>query len=436
MAGVLMTSLKYYYLATGDEEVAGRIVKIANWLVENLYDREADGFRYTACPHTGVSASSSMIMGNGLAFAANYSGDEDLMKLTRRTFVRGFLAFSGGAHGKTIAYATCAAPLAIHEISRFPGPALDELHGEMVEAAHDPARRRLPSIVPNPDFERDLSGWRVRAGLALSHNTEIAHTGTGSAMAEGTIEGQNEYFVTHYACGPPWEITWLEPGEDYRLQLWLRVDEFEGKPAPTARISTRSKGVTRGSFETGEYDLARLGQWQLLQTEFTAPEDTDAAYIAVNTRDHDPKTVRMYLDDVAVVPVGEEPRETYVWATGEATEAALSGGVAVVAEGIMDGWDVLAAPEGAAGEATFTLELSQEDDYVLLLRAQLAGEGAAALPVLLNGEPAGEARVADDGWTWLAVGDRRRLPAGEHTVTVRFPRDADVMLHSVLLTNR
>jgi hypothetical protein len=144
----------------------------------------------------------------------------------------------------------------------------------------------------------------------------------------------------------------------------------------------------------------------------------------------------MYLDDVAVVPVGEEPRETYVWATGEATEAALSGGVAVVDEGIMDGWDVLAAPDGAAGEATFTLELSQEDDYVLLLRAQLAGEGAVALPVLLNGESAGEARVADDGWTWLAIGDRRRLPAGEHTVTVQFPRDADAMLHSVLLTNR
>lgn len=436
MAGVLMTALKYYYLATGDAEIAERIVKIANWLVENVYDPDRDNFRYTSCPFTNVSESSPMIMANGLAFAANYSGDRELMDLTRRTFIRGFVAFAGGAHGKSFAYATCSAPMAIHEISLFPGPTLAELAAELLEVAHDPGRQRLPSIVPNPDFEDGLDGWRTRSGPAFSLSTDIVHTGRASAMAEGIIERQNEYFVTYYECGPPWEIMSLVPGEDYRLQLWLRVDEIsEGAPAPTARISTRSRGKTRASFETGEYDLSRLGEWQLLEREFTVPEETDAAYIAVNTRSGDPRSVRMYLDDVAIVPADRPRRETYVWAIAEATEADREGGAQIVPEGIMDGWQVLSAPGGAAGEATFRLELPFADDYALLLRAKSGADGDARLTASIDGGPAGGASITGDGWSWITVGERRRLAAGAHTIAVSFPAGAEAMLHSVLLTN-
>ncbi len=437
MAGVMMTSLKYYYRATGDEEVAERIVKMANWLVENLYDREADNFRYTACPHTNVSTSSPLIMGNGLAFAANYSDDRELMDLARRTFVRGLLAFVGGSHGKTIAYGTCAAPLAIHEISKFPGPTLDELYAEMVEAAHDPARRRLPSIVPNPDFEQDLNGWRVRSGLELSRSTEVAHTGDASAMAEGTIEGQNEYFVTTYSCGPPWEIMSLQPGETYRLQLWLRVDEFEGEaPAPNARVSVRSKGVTRRSFETGKYDLSRLGEWQLLEREFTVPDETDAAYIAVNTRSHDAQTVRMYLDDVAIVAADAPRKGTYVWALKQSTEASVTGGVKLAPEGIMDGWDVLASPDGEVGSASFTLTVPADGEYSLLMRAKSTDGAETVLTAAVDGDAQPGVTVSDDAWQWLTITDDLHLGAGEHAVTVAFPDGAEAMVHSVLITDR
>ncbi len=436
MSGVLMTSLKYYHLATGDEEIAQRIVKIANWLVENLYEPEEDSFRYTACPHTWISSTSPMIMGNGLAFAANFSGDEDLMELTRRTFLRGFIAFSGGSAGKSIASSTSSAPMAIHEISQFRGPALDELHAQLVEAAHDPARRRLPGIVPNPDFERDLGGWTVRSGLTLTRSTDVAHTGQASAMAEGTIERQNEYFVTRYSCGPPWEIMWLESGEEYRMQLWLRIDDIsDGAPPPTARLAVRSKGVTKGAFATNEYDLTRLGEWQLLETEFTVPEGTDAAYIAVSSHTPDPVTTRMYLDDVAIVPASAQQRDTYAWAIAEAVEATLEGGVAVVSEGILDGWDVLATSEEDSGTATFTLDLPLEDEYTLMVRAKATGDDVTSLEATLGGEPAGEALVADDGWSWTTIG-QRRLEAGAHSVTVGFPAGGEAMVHSVLLTNQ
>ncbi|MFP4248233.1 MAG: hypothetical protein ACLFU7_01165 [Armatimonadota bacterium] len=436
MSGVLMTSLKYYHLATGDEEVADRIVKIANWLVENLYEPEEDSFRYTACPHTWISSTSPMIMGNGLAFAANYSDDEDLMELARRTFLRGFIAFSGGSAGKSIASSTSSAPMAIHEISKFPGPTLDELHSQLVEAAHDPARRRLPAIVPNPNFERDLGGWTVRSGLTLTRSTDVAHTGEASAMAEGTIEGQNEYFVTRYSCGPPWEIMWLEPGEDYRMQLWLRIDDIsDGAPPPTARLAVRNKGVTKGAFATNEYDLSRLGEWQLLETEFTVPDGTDAAYIAVSSHTHDPVSARMYLDDVAIVPASAERRDTCVWSIAEAVEATPDGGVSVVSEGILDGWDVLATSEDASGSATFTLDLPLEDEYALMVRAKGTDDDPANLEVTLDGEPAGEIAVTGDGWSWITAG-QRRLDAGAHSVTIGFPAGSGAMIHSVLLTNQ
>ncbi len=434
MAGVLMTSLKYFYLATDDDEVAERIVNISDWLIENLYEPEEDNFRYTACPYTNLSTTSPMIMGNGFAFAANYSGDEELMELTRRTFLRGFFAFAGGARGRASAYATNAAPLAIHEISRFPGPTLDELYEEILIAAQDPARRRLPSLVPNPDFERDANGWRSRGALQFSHSTDVAHTGRGSAMVEGTLEGQNEYFVTFYECGPPWEIVWLEPGADYRMQLWLRVDEIsEGAPAPSARLAPRSRGVTRGSFTTNEYDLDRLGEWQLLETEFTVPDETDAAYIAVNTNTREAVTTRMYLDDVNIVRASEPYRETYVWATADAVDAETSGGVTLTPEGIMDGWDVLANPDGAAGTAEFTLNLSLEDEYTLLLRARTEGQ-ATQVGVAIDGEPQGEITIDDDALGWIDAGTYR-LDAHEHTLTVSFPEDSQMALYSVLLTN-
>ncbi|MGI5817552.1 MAG: carbohydrate binding domain-containing protein [Armatimonadota bacterium] len=436
MAGVLMTSLKYFYLATGDEEVAERIVKIANWVVESLYEPEEDNFRYTSCPHTNISTSSPTIIANGLAFAANYSGDEQLMELTRRTFLRGFLAFAGGSQGKSFASATCSAPMAIHEISRFSGPTLDELYTQLVETARDPARRPLPSIVPNPNFEDGLSGWRARPGPAFSLSTDVVHSGRASAMADGTIQGQNEYFVTHYDCGPPWEIMSLDPGEDYRMQLWLRIDEItEGAPAPSARLAPRSKGVTRGSFTTNEYDLSRLGEWQLLETEFTVPAETDAAYIAVSTHTRDAVTVRMYLDDITIVPADQPRREVYAWVAGKATEAEPAGGVAVTPEGILDGWEVLATPDGAAGTATFALDLPVDDDYAVLVRAKGIADGDGRLDVAIDGEPHGSALVGGDGWSWVAVGAPLRLSAGAHTVTVGFPANVEVMLHSVLVTN-
>lgn len=438
MAGVLMTALKYYYEATGDEEIAERIVKIANFIVDTMYEPKVPGFRYTSCPETEASSSAAMIMGNGLAFAANYAQDRRLMEITRDQFVRGFVGFVGGDHGKTIGYATCAAPLAIAEISRFPGPTLDELVEEVLEAAGDPARRPLPGIMPNPDFETGIDGWVVRGSLSLAPSTDVVHSGSGAAMATGSIEGQNEYFVTRYACGPPWEIMALAPGESYRMQLWLRVDEIgAGIPAPSARVSVRSQGVTRRSFTTNAYDLARLGTWQLLQVEFTVPEGTDAAYVAVNTNTREPQQVRMYLDDVAIVPAATSPRAVYFYPSAGAEQATVVGGVTLAPEGPAGGWEVLSAADGATGSARFTLNVPVADNYRLLVRVK-SPDAAAAVSVALDGRDLGELAVGQDRrWAWREAGGGvgLNLAPGEHEVIVTWPAGSGVLVQKVALTN-
>jgi hypothetical protein len=440
MAGVLMTSLKYLYLATGDEEVAERIVKIANYQLDYLWEPRESGFRYTTCPFTNVSKGSAMIMSNGLAFAANYSGDERLIRLTRQAFANGLIAFTGASGGKGIGSPICSAPMAMYEISRFPGPRFDEYFEEMAKVALDPVRRPLPCNVPNPNFEENTAGWVVRSGLQLAQSAEVAHTGKASAMASGNPKGQNEYFVTRYACGAPWEIVWLERDRSYRVQLWLRVDKIgEGIPAPSVRIAMRSKGVTQTAFATNEYDLEHLGTWQLLQREFTVPEYYDAAYIAVSTHTREEQEVLMYMDDVAVVTSDTPARDTYVYPAADASEAQLTGGLStIVVEGYA--WDAITSPDATPGSAAFTIETPLADEYRLLAR-MAPSEGDATLEVKMDGAPAGSLIIKKaDGWRWVKLTPAAgvgglRLGAGEHTVTITYPAGQAPLLQKVCLTN-
>ncbi len=442
MAGVMMTSLKYYYLATGDEEIAQRIVNIARWLVDNLYDAKSGNFRYTSCPLTGVASTSPLIIANGLAFAANQSRDRNLMRVAQETFLRGMIAAGTATRGKSLAYTTCSAPFALDEMAHFPGPTLAEEYHRNVEAALDPTRGILPSAVPNPDFEQHTDGWVARPGLKLTHSSEIRHSGVGAAKISGRSDKQNEYVVTRYASGPPWEILTLRPGKKMRLLLWLRIDQIsEGAPAPTARLSTRSRGRTRQSFPTEPYDLTRLGEWQLLQTEFTVPAGTDAAYIAVGTHTKEPVEATLYLDDVNLVPAdAPQPRDTYLWSLVEAEDAKRSGAVELIDEDLLDGWKFLVTASGAkAGTATFTVTVPESASYPVRLRARnpanASDEAGSATPlqVIVNGGEAIKLDVDSSSWKWFSLPEEQTFAAGEHQIEIRFPENSGVQLHSMLI---
>ena len=444
MSGVLMTALKYFYLATGDREVAERIVKIARYQVEHLWEPAEGAFRYTSCPKTHASPILSLIMANGLAFAANFANDPQLAAVAREAFARGVIAFRARGAGNGIIYGLpiCSAPLAIGEIARLPGPPVQEYLERLRRAALNPARRPTPALVPNPDFEETLDGWRVRGNLQLARSTDVVHSGRGAAQATGNVEGQGEYFVTWYDCGPPWELTWLQPGKDYRLQLWLRVDRIgPAVPAPRARLVIRSLGRSREGFVTNRYDVEHSGTWQRLHTTFKVPEHYDGLYIAVNTETPAAqKDVLLYLDDVTIVPAEAPELPTYFYPTSSADRAKLKGGLQLIADDVQRGRQTIASPQRLAGSAAWDIDVPSSGRYRLVARAKSPAQ-AVQLEATLDGKPAGMLPIrAGDNYDWIAAAVDASaggipLSAGRHRLTLHFQSGQPAAVQKVCLTN-
>lgn len=78
MVGVLLTGLRHYYEATGDERVANSIVKGAHFLIKDMWVPEARGFRYTSCPKSQMGAWSNFLLFDGIVFAHRRTGEDDL----------------------------------------------------------------------------------------------------------------------------------------------------------------------------------------------------------------------------------------------------------------------------------------------------------------------------------------------------------------------
>jgi hypothetical protein len=433
MAAVLMTGMKMYYLATGDERVGEAIVKIANFVIDTMYVPEEGTFHYTSCPKSSVGASYGFLLGDGMGFAANRTNDERLIAVTKAAIATTMQALPGTSDGKSIGFAMCAAPYAMSETDKLPGTPFDEYYKEAVADAASPGRRPVPCLVPNPDFEEHCKGWGTRGALQLLRNTELAHSGEACAAITGTVSGANEYLVTQYGSGGPWEIAWLKPGRKYRMSLWMRVDKISaGAPPPTARISIRQHGVTKEHAYTKPYDLARLGTWQRLAVDFTMPEWGTSIYLATNTHTQEPIDVEMYVDDFVVVPADAPPRDTYVYIAADAEAARLSQAqLARLTE--PPGWQY-ASPDVPGAEMRVSVEPGFEDEYRVLLRtAATAGEDSV-LQILVDGREVGEARVAGERWQWAGPKRAVRLGAGPHELRLTW-QSGSARVQKVVLTN-
>jgi hypothetical protein len=411
MAGVLMTGLKMYYQATSDEEVAENIVRIARFCVDTMYDEESGLFHYTSCPNSSESASYGFIMGNGIAFAANHADDERLRQVMRDYLVRTMAGFQGaGSNGKTLGFYMCAAPYTMSEFARFPGPRFDEYMERETRRLNAPGARRLPALVPNPDYEIDVAGWSKRGG-ELSLDDADPHSGRHCAKLAGHFEGVNEYLVTQYGTPGPWELSWLEPGRECRLSAWLKVESItEGAPAPDIRISFREDNQTKGhAYSDAEYDLDRIGEWQKLQATFTVPGYITQAYLTINTHTKDPLDMVLYVDDWRLVPV-EAPED-------------------LVPEHRLLAID---APDG--GRASVKATVSGKGPYHVWVQGATAGGDPATVTVTCDGGQIGECRLDEDVWQWVEAGDGLDLDEGEHEFVVTWP-EGRAQVRAVCVTN-
>jgi len=81
MVGVLLTGLKWYHLETGDPRVADSIHKAARFLVDDMWEDNVKGFRYTSCPKSSKGAWSNFLLFDGLAYAYQLTGDKEIAKI-------------------------------------------------------------------------------------------------------------------------------------------------------------------------------------------------------------------------------------------------------------------------------------------------------------------------------------------------------------------
>jgi hypothetical protein len=84
MVGVLLTGLKHYYDATADERVATSIVRGSHFLIDDMWEPEINGFRYTSCPRSNKGAWSNFLLFDGIAFAHQRTHDAKLGEILKR----------------------------------------------------------------------------------------------------------------------------------------------------------------------------------------------------------------------------------------------------------------------------------------------------------------------------------------------------------------
>ncbi|NLF19393.1 MAG: hypothetical protein GX595_19365, partial [Lentisphaerae bacterium] len=143
MVGVMLSGLKGYHQATGDERAAGAIVRGARYVVREMYDPIKQQFRYTSCPNTGQSDSTGQLLCEGIAYAARLSADPELVAITRELVTRMTVqSYRSASAGRFL-------PQAAWDVERL-GPDAYAL------ATHDNAAGPTVEVVADNPTGRDL----------------------------------------------------------------------------------------------------------------------------------------------------------------------------------------------------------------------------------------------------------------------------------------
>ncbi len=78
MVGVLMSGLKYYAEASGDQRAKDSVVKAANFMIDDMWIPDAKAFRYTSCPTSSIAPGLNFLIGEGISYAWRQNKDARL----------------------------------------------------------------------------------------------------------------------------------------------------------------------------------------------------------------------------------------------------------------------------------------------------------------------------------------------------------------------
>ena len=167
--------------------------------------------------------------------------------------------------------------------------------GQPVQVS-DPWEPKTIEHTGNTGFEESKHFWRGAGGMTLTVQDEVVHAGRQAAKLTGT---QANGFSFASAVRVP-----LEAGRRYRIRGWLRVDALDPPThAPCFKCQVDHDRQYLTNFFTKQYDLTKLGTWQLLETTFTAPKDGNTGNLALEKRTTKPVAATIYVDDVELAQV-------------------------------------------------------------------------------------------------------------------------------------
>ncbi len=160
-----------------------------------------------------------------------------------------------------------------------------------------------PHVMPaGTDFESRPNRWRAGEGSVMELQGAIVHGGAVAARLVG-----NDVAGWTYASGPHVP---LEPGKEYLVRGWVRVDEVEpADAAPGFKCGLYRDGKWLHNEYTRRYDLSKMGAWQLLESRFKVPEGATSGHLALETRMRTPVSIRLHFDDVELVELDGAPRD-------------------------------------------------------------------------------------------------------------------------------
>jgi len=104
MQGILGVGLREYYKETGDERVERAIPDAARYVIDEMWEDDAEMFRYTSCPESSLTSSRSDTLGGLMLFAYELSGDPLFADIAVRSMNLGFESLGSVSHHRWTPY--------------------------------------------------------------------------------------------------------------------------------------------------------------------------------------------------------------------------------------------------------------------------------------------------------------------------------------------
>jgi hypothetical protein len=131
---------------------------------------------------------------------------------------------------------------------------------------------RIPDVLYSSSSGTTIAEWQPAPGVSLSQGTDPG-TGSGTLHITGRQPGMSWQYASTRVPASPYS--------HYRLSCWMKVNDIEPGLPPYLKIGINGPDRWITNLNTNQYDLDRMGTWQLLEADGDTPPDAATLDLAV-----------------------------------------------------------------------------------------------------------------------------------------------------------